>query len=171
MTSDTRNELFGIGVMLLILASAILLLSMADDRMPLPDHKPVVVNPVDPVDPAPEPQPQPKPEYNAELIVYGAKWCGPCADYEAALDRAELKRTGYAVRLIDGDMHPEPSVTAYPTTILRQGEREVGRFTGAVTNVQLYQWLTDQWAKGSAATPLLAVPGLKPCCPGGKCKR
>ncbi len=84
------------------------------------------------------------------VIVFGAKWCGPCQRLKAVTD--QLKRDKFGVRdwsqfgnariwTVDVDRYPaiaaKHRVDDVPTVILLDGKTEVDRHIGPMTRAEL----------------------------------
>lgn len=81
----------------------------------------------------------------ADLLCFGAKWCGPCREMEPTLER--LHREGYPIRKFDVDAHPDLAqkynVTSVPNFVLVDDQGTVvDRIDQATTYESLSRMLT-----------------------------
>lgn len=82
-------------------------------------------------------QAEQRPPRNGYVLVFSAKWCGPCREYAPTVQK--LRTKGYDIRVVDTDT-PEGrrlanaySVDSLPTTVFVRHGREVRREHGPLT--------------------------------------
>lgn len=84
------------------------------------------------------------------LVVFSASWCGPCQYYkrDALVDPTVEQWVGANALAVHVDVDTDAavaealSVTDIPTTVMMQGNTELGRVSGAKSATELMTWLT-----------------------------
>lgn len=78
------------------------------------------------------------------VIDFGATWCGPCRTMKPTLVNV-AKALGIKLGLVDVDQCEQLAhnyhVTALPTLMMFKDGRHLKSHTGAMTELQLRQWL------------------------------
>lgn len=79
------------------------------------------------------------------LVDFWAEWCGPCKVYGPEFEKVAGKRTDIRFVKVNSDTAQQASlryqVRSIPTTLLFKNGKEVARVSGALSAVQLDQWI------------------------------
>lgn len=82
------------------------------------------------------------------LLIFKSKWCGPCQQLTAAIDREPELVSGYSVAEFDISAEPELaknySVRSVPTLIILEPSGKMRRKTGFTGSENLRQWLRQK---------------------------
>ncbi len=84
------------------------------------------------------------------LVDFWAAWCGPCRVFAPEFERS-APRLEPRVRLLEINIDEEPQLAArlavqsVPTIALFLHGRELGRFTGAVSETMLAEWVARHY--------------------------
>ncbi len=75
------------------------------------------------------------------LKYFSATWCGPCKVFKPVMK--ELAGEGYNIEFIDvdkdGEQAAEFGIRSVPTTVVMDGNKEVSRFTGAISKSEVIE--------------------------------
>jgi len=75
-----------------------------------------------------------------KVLMFSATWCGPCRASKPVFNGLKESKTGYDYQIVDIDENPVMAnnfqVTAVPTFVIMDGDREVNRVLGDVRKLK-----------------------------------
>lgn len=81
-----------------------------------------------------------------KLTLISAPWCTPCKKYKPVLTKAAAE-AGMDLEVLDAEADVQKvgalGITTVPTTILSDGDTELGRLEGAYPARKLQEWLSS----------------------------
>lgn len=79
-----------------------------------------------------------------KIIYFSAPWCGPCRVFGPLMDKVvPLFKTDYQKINVDDNTNAilEYSIFGIPTVIMEKDGKEVKRFSGAINETDLKDWI------------------------------
>jgi thioredoxin len=82
------------------------------------------------------------------VIDFWAEWCGPCKQFSPIFEEVSEEVEGVNFGKVDMEEHQQlgtsMGVRALPTTLIIQGEEELGRKSGAMSRSELEEFIESK---------------------------